>query len=121
MVTNFRAFIYRPTWGVSYKFGFSTGFKLKRDYTDPETSPISGGFFTTKTYVEISGSGKYGTLKILNLYSHMHGAGTIDTIKTIFPSLDGIIYDPANLIFAEVKDTKIAEIKITSVIKENSP
>lgn len=116
IVTDRRAFHYRPVWGGSWRWVKHEGFK--RNYDDPEYSPISGGYFTNETIVSSSGSDGYGTIEIGPLKSLMDDAQTISTIKAIMPVLDNIIYDPSNLDFLEVENPALAEKEINSVLRK---
>lgn len=115
IVTDRRAFHYRPIWGGSWSWTRNEGWA--RDYNDPETSPISGGYFTRDTSVSRSGSATYGMIEIGPLSSTMDDARTISVIKSAVPALDNLIYDPSNLDFAEVKNPKQAEIEIGAALK----
>jgi hypothetical protein len=116
IVTNKRAFHYRPIWGGSWRWKGTEGFK--RNYDDPEYSPISGGYFTNETTVSIYGSDIYGTIEIGPLKSSMDDAQTIKAVKTVLPFLDNIIYDPSNLDFVEVKNPAMVEKEINSVLRK---
>jgi len=116
IVTDRRAFHYRPIWGGSWHWTPSKGFE--RDYNDPESSPISGGYFTHETVVSRSGSDDFGTIEIGPLSSSMDDAGGITVATKMLPFLDNIIYDPSNLDFHEVKNPAIAEEEINLVLRE---
>ncbi len=116
IVTDRRAFHYRPVWGGSWRWVKHEGFK--RNYDDPEYSPISGGYFTNETIVSSSGSDGYGTIEIGPLQSSMDDAFTISTMKAIMPVLDNIIYDPSNLDFLEVENPALAEKEINSILRK---
>lgn len=116
MVTNQRALIYYPKWGASFRFNFKEGWR--RDYTDPESSLISGGYFTPETRVECEDHENLGKLTIGNLHSEMDDAGSIALIKGVIPALDGIIYDPANLQFTRLKNPQDAKAQIKSILKD---
>jgi len=115
VVTDRRAFHYRPIWGGSWSWTRSEGWE--RDYDDPESSPISGGYFTGDTIVSRSGSEKFGMIEIGPLSSTMDDARTISAIKSVIPALDNIIYDPCNLDFAEVKNPQQAETEIRAILR----
>ena len=120
IVTNMRALIYMPVWGASFSFNFKKK-KLERNYTDPEYSPISGGYFTADTTVSQTGPDTYGYLNISNLRSDMDDAKAISVVKKVLPFLDGVIYDPANLIFTEIQHAEMARLHIQSIIDKHRP
>ncbi len=120
IVTNMRALIYMPVWGIRITYNFKKR-KWERDYTDSEYSPITGGYFTAGTQVTRTGSQRYGTLTISNKRSYMDDAGTIRFIKRIFPFLDGIIFDPANLQFSEIARPKVAQKHIEGILDKHRP
>jgi hypothetical protein len=116
IVTDRRAFHYRPIWGASWRWVKSEGFK--RNYDDPEYSPISGGYFTNETTVSKSGFEDYGIIEIGPLQSSMDDAQKISVVKKILPALDNIIYDPSNLDFHEVENPALAEKEINSILRK---
>lgn len=115
VVTNIRAFHYRPIWGGSWSW---TREGVERDYTDPETSPISGGFFTANTIVSRSGAEGFGTIELGPLTSKMQDAANISRLKSAVPILNNIIYDPSNLDFYAVANPKMAEMEIRTILKK---
>ena len=116
VVTDRRAFHCRPIWGGSWIWSPGDGFE--RDYDDPESSPISGGYFTQETVVTRSGSDKCGKIEIGPLNSTMDDAKAISGIISAIPVLEDIMYDPSNLDFFEVENPKMVETEINSVLKK---
>jgi len=120
VITSMRALIYMPVWGASWSYDFKTR-KWGRDYSDSEYSPITRGYFTAETKVTRTGSQRYGTLTISNKRSVASDAGTIRLIKRIFPFLDGVIFDPANLQFTEIEHPEMAQKYIEGILDKYRP
>ena len=117
ILTNQRALIYFPKWGGSWSYTFKDGWT--RDYTDPESSPISGGYITPDTHVIVTKTGQFGDLRVHNLNSNMTDAKSIGFIKRVVPEIIGdLIYDPSNLLFYGLEDPKKAEQDISMILEK---
>lgn len=117
ILTTQRALIYFPKWGASWSYTFKDGWA--RDYTDPEYSPISGGYFTPETHVSITKPGAFGDLRVHDLNSKMSDAKGIGFLKRVAPEVIGdMIYDPSNLLFYGLENPKKAEREISMILEK---